>query len=461
MSSAGISFGGLASGLDTKAIISALVAVEQRPITQLQAKKTSLTKQKSLFGDLKGLLDKLTTAAKALKSTTEFLAMKATSSDEDVLKASASSSATPGSYTFTVERLATGQVNATTGSASATAAVAAVGFEFTLDVGGNQVPITTDDPPTLQGIANQINAAGQAVRAQVIDTGNQANGGANRYQLVLSATEIGSAGGFSLSIDPGEDPTAIAFVNDLSAGVKSDAQDAKIVLNGGIEVYRSSNTVSDLFNGLTLDLKATSTTPVTVTVSTDAEETSKKVEAFVEAYNKVVDFMAEQNKVSEEGKASGPLFGDVTLRSIRSSLRNIVGGQVETTGNEAYQLFSQIGITSDRDGKLTFNKSKFEEALGTDENAVANIFTDATNGISTRLETQIDLYTDSVDGLIKARSDGFDRQVKNTTDRIDQAERRLELYQKQLEVKYANLESLLSKLQGQGSGLSSLNNLSR
>ena len=53
MSSAGISFGGLASGLDTKAIISALVAVEERPIRALETKKTSINKQKSLYGDLR------------------------------------------------------------------------------------------------------------------------------------------------------------------------------------------------------------------------------------------------------------------------------------------------------------------------------------------------------------------------------------------------------------------------
>ena len=51
MSSAGITFGGLASGLDTKSIIAALVAVEQQPITLLENKKTLLTKSKSMMGE--------------------------------------------------------------------------------------------------------------------------------------------------------------------------------------------------------------------------------------------------------------------------------------------------------------------------------------------------------------------------------------------------------------------------
>ena len=138
MSSAGISFGGLASGLDTQAIIKALVAVEERPIFALEKTKTNLGKQKSLFGDLKGLLEKLATAAKKLKTTSDFLTMKATSSDEDILSASASSTATPGTYEVEVLALAKGQVNRA-GAASASGAIAnsSAPVSFSIDIGGN------------------------------------------------------------------------------------------------------------------------------------------------------------------------------------------------------------------------------------------------------------------------------------------------------------------------------------
>jgi|JRYL01.1.fsa_nt_gb flagellar hook-associated protein 2 len=455
MSTAGISFGGLASGLDTKSIIAALVAVEERPIRVLESKKTSLNKQKSLFGDLKGLLDKLTEASKALKVTTDFLAMKAKSSNEDVLSVSASSSATPGTYSVKVESLAQAQVNSHSGSASRSATIESGAVTMQIDTGdGPQFVSLTD--PSLDSVAAAINSQATGIRAEVIDTGN---GGAQRYQLVVRALEMGEENAFTISVDDGG-PAFTSFIGDLNTNRRTQAADAELTVNGAITVKRPTNTIGDLWPGITLDLKSAPTAPaneVTITVSTDAEETSKKVQAFVDAYNKVVDFFAEQNKLDSEGKASSPLFGDVTLRSIRSSLRSVIGGQVQGTGNEAYQLLSQVGITSDTQGKLTFNRSKFEEALASDENAVARVFTQETFGIAGRLESQIDLYTDGVDGLLKARTDGFDRLVKSTTDRIEQSERRLELYQKQLEQKYANLESLLSRLQSQGSGLTSLN----
>ncbi|MFO1076857.1 MAG: flagellar filament capping protein FliD [Planctomycetota bacterium] len=452
MSSAGISFGGLASGLDTKAIISALVAIEQRPITVLETKKTNFGKQKSLFGDLQGLLSKLTDAAKAIKTTNDFLAMKAASDDENVLTASASSTATPGTHTVKVLQLAKAQVNHTSGAASAsTPNGTTLPLEFLLSVGGFDVPISTNDT-SLNGIATAINEANLAVHAEVVDTGNATN----PYQLVVRSTETGSTNGFSIT-DLSGDAAAIAVVNDLIAN-QQNAEDAQIQLNGGVTITRPTNQISGAIAGVTLSLKSETATnaEVTVTIATDAEEISKKVTEFVDAYNKVVDFVTGQNKVDGEGKAQGLLFGDSTLRSIRSSLRSIVGGVVSTTGNEAYQMLAQIGITSDRDGKLTFNQSKLEEALAADEQAVAAIFTDATNGIAGRLETQLDTFTDSVDGLIKTRQEGFDRLIKQTGDRIDQASRRLTLYQQQLEAKYANLETLLGRLQSQGSSLSSI-----
>jgi len=453
MSSAGISFGGLASGLDTQAIISALVAIEQRPITALETKKTSLNKQKSLFGDLKGLLDKLSTAAKSLKTKTDFLTMKAASSDEDILGVSASSSAAAGSYSVEVLALAKAKVLASTGSASPTASFGA-GASFLLEVDGNTLPVAISGTATLDSIAAAINDADAGVRAEVVDTQNPANGGANRYQLVVRAEEPGVANSFNLIFDGG-DAAFQNLINDINGNQITAASDAQIRLNGGVSIYRPTNTVSDAIAGVTLDLKAQTAAnqPITVTVSTDAEATSKSVQEFVDAYNKVVEFFATQNTLDSEGKAKNPLFGDTTLRSIRSNMRTVVGGIVATTGNDAFQMLSQIGISSDRDGKLTFNRSKFEEALGDDESAVAAIFSDSTNGISGKLITQLDLYTDSVDGLIKARNDGFDRQVKDTQKRIDDGESRLERYRKSLETKYANLEQLLTRLQSQGSSI--------
>ena len=457
MSTAGISFGGLASGLDTKAIISALVAVERNPILQLQKKESDLKQQKSLFGDLDGLLDKLSDSVRKLKTTSSFLQMSATSSNEDILTASASSTATPGTYDVRVLALASGQIN-TAGAASASDPIANTNASVSLqmDAGGQTYLITADN--NLNAIAAAINdeSENSGVRAEVIDTGSGNPDPSERYQLVVRSVDPGSENAFTLTYDDGG--TGFQdLVNTLNDPLnQTDATDAQVEING-VTAYRSSNTITDLFEGITLELKSKDVNEtVTITVSTNGEETSENIKEFVDAYNAIVDFVEAQNKVDEEGDASGPLFGDTTLRSIRSSLRGIVGGAITTTGNEAYQLLSQIGISADTQGKLTFSQTEFEEALAADEDAVTAIFSDATNGIAKRLEDQIDIYTDSVDGLIKTRTDGFDRRIKQTKDRIEDAERRLTLYEQRLTQKYANLETLMTRLQGQGSSIGNI-----
>ncbi|MFN7671140.1 MAG: flagellar filament capping protein FliD [Planctomycetota bacterium] len=461
MSNAGISFGGLASGLDTKAIIQALVAIERRPIAALEQKKTSLGKQKSLFGDLRGLLGKLETAAKALKTTSDFLVRKASSDKEEIVTASAGSAASAGTYNLRVVSLAKAQVNASSGSASPSASLGAPGT-LQLDVGGathfiavGGVVNGVTEPPTLERIAAAINAADDAnatgVRAEVVDTGNSGN---NRYQLVVRSEQAGTASGFSISYDDG-DPAFQAVINSVGSNVLTQATDARVQLNGGVTVTRSSNTISDLIAGVTLELKsdASPTQSVAITVSNDSTATTKKVQDFVDAYNKVVDFLADQNQLDADGKAKGPLFGDSTLRALRAGLRTIAGSAVPGTGNASFQLLSQLGVKADTAGKLTLTGTALAEALATDEAAVAAVFTSSANGIAGRVVAQIDVYTDSVDGLIKNRTEAFDRQSKDATTRITQAERRLTSFEKQLEQKYANLEQLMGRLQSQGSSL--------
>lgn len=455
MSTAGISFGGLASGLDSKAIINALVAVERRPIAQLETKKTSLNRQKSLYSDLGGLLEKLNTASRALKTTTEFLKMKGTSDDPNVLTVSATSAAAPGAHTVRVLQLATAQINASTGSASATTNNGSWG-EFTLTVGSTQVPITPTST-SLEGIASAINTAATAqslgVRAEVVDTGGTGN---SRYQLVMRSLATGLANGFTIG-DVDGDPAFASVMNGLAGNRVAQALDARVQVNG-VLVTRPTNSVAGAIAGVTLDLKAipNPNKDVIVTIAADASETAKKVQDFVDAYNKVVDFAVEQNTLGSDGKAKNPLFGDTTLRSLRSALRSVVGGEVTTTGNQAYQMLAQIGVRADTQGRLTLTQSKFEEALTADQQAVARIFTDSTNGLGKRLEATVKQYTDSVDGLLKTRRDGFDRLVSQTQSRIDQGEKRLALYQKQLETKYSNLETLMTRLQSQGSSVGNI-----
>ncbi len=456
MSTTGISFSGLASGLDSQAIIQALLAVEQRPIQAFQRKKSLLSTQKNLFGDVEQMLKDLVEKSKDIRQSTNFLDYKATSDDENTLTATASSSAASGSYDIRVVSLAKSQVKASTGDASATSQDYEGGntLIFSSNNGTEYVSLSAGNK-SLTDIANEVNAADIGVRAQVIDTGSDTD----PFQLVFTSREPGTDNQFNVSTDL-TGTSLEGLINEIEGNEITAGTDAVVELDG-IQISRSSNQINNLIPGVTLDLigahsdtEPNATTRVTVT--TDTEATSEKVKEFVDKYNEIVDFIEAQSVVNEDGEAQSELFGDVTLRSIRSTLRSIVGSTVDEAGSETFTMFAQIGISSDTEGRLTFTQSEFEAALIEDEDAVKAIFTNEDSGIANRIFSELDVFTDSIDGLIKARTDGIDRMSKQIDQNIERAERRLEQMELSLTQRYANLEVLINQLQGQGSAVNSI-----
>lgn len=459
MSSSGISFSGLASGLDSQAIIAGLMAVERRPIDLLQKKKKSFQSQRDLFGQFERMLQSLQKGLDGLRRTTSFLDYKAEVDDDKLLSASVGSGAAAGSYEIEVLDLARGQVSTSAGVAdkdttkygSGTGALNVL--KITID--GITTDIEIDDSNnTLEGIAGAINAAGLEVQASVLDTGTATD----PYKLVISSKRPGADAAFTV----GYDPAASLDFQDLIDGIttKTEAADAHLRIDG-IDVYRKSNVVSDAITGVTLNLKGADATTVTkLTVSTDTAATGDKVKAFVDAYNEIVDFVEAQSQVGEGGTTSAPLFGDSTLRAVRSTLRNIVGG-IADTGSDEFSLLSQVGLSTDREGKLTFDQAKFDEALSKDQDAVRNLFAGDAGGIATRLDAQIESLLDSTDGILQARQKGLSDRMKDIDTQVERMESRLTRYEQTLVNQFASLEQLIGRLQSQGSALSGLPGLQR
>lgn len=458
MSLSGVTFSGLASGLDTRAIVDALVAVERRPILALQDKKQGLNRSKSLFSDFQKKLEALQEKAKAIAGIDKFLDFQTATDDEDkYFSSSAASNATPGSYNIEVVSVASAEVQVSTGTADRdTTQVIDSSFSIIVGPGTAEeetISVGVSGPMTLQEVASAINNATDGegntqskVQASVLDTGGS---GANRYKLVVTATEEGADNSFDIEADVISSQTDDFFTAMAGNAENTTAADASIKING-VTVQRASNTISDAIEGVTLNLKGESAGAVTkLTISTDATKTAEKVRAFVDAYNEVVDFVESQNTVSEEGQANSPLFGDITLRSVRSTIRNLVGGQV-SSGNTAYSLLSQMGIESDTEGRLTFTESDFAEALSKDPSAVKNVFTLENGGIAAAVSSTIETLNDSVDGIFKARLDSFDRQIRDADKAIEAKERRLEDFEQAQIERFAALEQAMAQLQAQG-----------
>lgn len=163
----------------------------------------------------------------------------------------------------------------------------------------------------------------------------------------------------------------VATIRDreLQAGA-----DAHITVDG-VDIYPTSNTVDDVIAGVILDLKKVAdTTTVTLTVGSDYDAVKEKIEEFVTAYNETMDAInAQLTYDSENAAPGGPLFGDSTLRTIRSNLVNIILNKVEGVSDD-FSTLGLIGISIETDSKLTIDDTKLQGYLETNFEDVKKLF---------------------------------------------------------------------------------------
>jgi flagellar hook-associated protein 2 len=287
------------------------------------------------------------------------------------------------------------------------------------------------------------------VTATVVDTGDTAN----PFKLVVSSQQSGTQYAFTLTETTGSGALN-SLINEVSGNIVVGAADADLTVNG-VRVTRSSNVITDVVSGVTLELTGVHTvanTDSVLTVTPDSTAVKEKVSKFIEAYNAVVEFVKKQFTVDSQGKASSPVFGDSTLRSIRSELRTIVGESVDS-GNPSYNLLAQVGITADRDGLLTLAEDKFKTAIETDDEAVENLFAMTGAGIARKVFDKTESWLNIVDGPLQLRKKGFDTRTKNIDDQIRTMEARVKDFETRLTMRFANAELAIGRLKAQGNSL--------
>lgn len=182
------------------------------------------------------------------------------------------------------------------------------------------------------------------------------------------------------------------------------AQDA-VVEVGNSTIAKSSNTITDVIQGVTLNLlKADSSSTLTLTVSTDTATAKKNITAFVDAYNVVAEFLNKQLSFDPKVKVANPLLGDFTLQTIRRKLGDIMTGTIPGIPDTSFNSLSSIGIKSDsKTGKMSIDDSKLTNAINKDPNTVAKLFvglataTDSTVKFESKTaKTQPGVYSVSV-----------------------------------------------------------------
>ncbi len=150
-------------------------------------------------------------------------------------------------------------------------------------------------------------------------------------------------------------------------------QDANVIIDG-VAVSRSTNKIDDVLSGVTIDLlRVESGKTVNLTVSRDTDSIKSSVNDFITAYNSIIEFINQEFTFDEDANSSGVLAGESTLYSIKSIIQSTItsSNNLLPSGSNAFSL---IGITSDKNGKLSLKDSTFLSEINSDFNAVMRLF---------------------------------------------------------------------------------------
>ena len=427
----GFTISGLSSGVDWQSIVQQLTEVETSQfIEPLNTKKTNLQDKLTAWQSLSTKLLTLKTAVGNLKDTNDFddynadLTSSSTTSAESLLSVTVGSYAASGRYDITVsslakaEKIQSGAVSSRDTDAGWTGSITLAGTEISLD--GKSLS-------EMKSAINALNTGDDpsGVVASIIQVSD------SDYRLTLTSEETGAAG-INL-IDSG----------NYFSNVIQDGNDAQFKVDG-VSMTRSSNTITDVISGLTLDLNGEDAdTTITVNVTTDVDALAEKVQAFVDAANAVLDYTKEQLSYdSTTGETGGALYGDATLKSIRSNILNsIVNADL-----------SSLGISINSSNELELDTDTLTSALEGDFNNTVTAF----NSMAESFDDTLEHLTDSIDGSLTLRENSIQDNIDRLDDKITSTQERIDRRMALMTKQYQAMELAITQLQSQQSYLSAL-----
>lgn len=457
---ASISSLGAGTNLGLSTLYDNLQTAEQTKLTPITTQQTSYKAKLTAWNVVQASLTKLQTASDALKNTSA-IAQAKVSTTNSAFSATLSTSATAGTYSVEVSSLAASQSLLSPKVASKDTDLGDSSMSsrtITITQPGQKDPLTVtlaSDKTSLSDVRDAINAKQGSVTASIIKADD------NSYYLALTSRDSGTTNKMTVTTDDAELAKFVSYDPAGSSNVMTEqvaASDAVVKING-IEITRSSNTITDAPEGVTLNLTKTNKgSPETLTVVKDNQPMLDAVQAFVDAYNSLQTTIGNQTKYtkvdqgnSAQDTSNGDLLGDGTLRSIQTQLRSKLSA---SQGSGDLATLSQLGITQDITGKLTVDSTKLNKAL-TEKSADVISFLSG-DGKTTGFATETSNLLKSIlgtDGSVKNATDGINKTLKQLSDQYDRVNDQITATMARYKTQFTSLSQLVSQMDSTGSYL--------
>lgn len=424
LASGGVYFSGLGNGTDFSKVIDQLKSIEEIPQKRLTLWQADWQKRQDAFGELRTEIAAFKDIVDSMNTMSKFLVKTPSSSSETVASATTDASVLEGSYKIDVNRLATSSIwTYNTAFAAKTTKVNDSGSDqqFVYTYKGTTRTINVPSGTTVDGLKNLINNDPQnpGVKAMLVQNGTG-------YTFQFRGMDLGATA--SLSVGAGTNVTGISSA-PANWTVQAN-QNAQYRVNGWPAttwLESTSNTLTGAVEGMTITLKDTGTTQISVV--TDIEKIKENVKAFVDGMNAIRTKIKDLTAVNSSKDVDSPddaaslysmqkgsvLTGNYGVQLLASQLKTATADKAAgfeyqyKDGNllrgDLYSSLAHIGIMTNAEtnslnaGLLELDEEKLDEVLKANPTAVAELF--AADGLPESDSSDFSYYS-HVKGVTKA-----------------------------------------------------------
>ncbi len=329
---------------------------------------------------------------------------------------------------------------------------------MTVTVNGTGYNFAYDDTTTLAQMVSNINAdttLNTKLSASIVAYGT------GDYRMILTPKDLTEGQAITVTDTPIVGTGLIGAMTTTTATngtmqVVQDGQDASFKFDG-ISMTRSTNNITDIATGLTLNLLKSGTS-ANISISQDRDKIASEMEGMVSSYNTLIKQLDDMTAYDVTAGKVGIFNGDNTIKNISREITRLITGQ----DNKGHSL-PQYGISLDRNGVMTFDKTAFMEKMNTDPDGTEAFFSGKTAINSVGSETVTKGVFTSLNDLLKKHMsssglmDNLTKASKAATTSLNEerskANKLLEARYATMQAKFAAYDSMISKLNSQFSSL--------
>jgi flagellar hook-associated protein 2 len=299
---------------------------------------------------------------------------------------------------------------------------------------------------TLTQLADLINKApdNPGVTAAVVNSG----AGTTPFRLVLTANKTGEDNRISI-VTPHSDLSFTDLQGDEGASLN-----ASFKVDGVTYERQSNSGITDVLQGITLQLKATGST--TLEITSDTSGIVDSVKGLVNAFQEAIQDLKTKTAYDSQASNGGVLAASSALRGLAGELSQLLGTRINT-GGTITSLFD-LGLEFKRDGTITLNAETLTAALANHPDDVKALFAgkSGVTGLGTLLTDKLNTITQPFSGTIATEKQATQAQIDRLDTNIASTKARLDKHYDNLARQFAALDKYAAKLQQQGDYLSNI-----